>query len=255
MVVIFCGGKGTRLKEMTEFTAKPMVPIGGKPILWHIMKMYGKFGLREFILTLGYKGETVKHYFANYRYLLNDYTFSLKSGAIKTHSDNVDDWTISFADTGLEAETGERLLRVRNLLKGEQRFMATYADGLADVNIAELLKFHLKQGKIATVTGGHGHHKYGLLEVGGGGVVTAFAQKPRLPNYINIGFMVFEAAIFQYLKPGDTIEDALVRLAQDRQLMMFPHEGFFHSMDTLRDYEDLNAMWGSGNHPWKIWKV
>ncbi len=254
-VVIFCGGKGTRLKEMTEFMAKPMVPVGGKPILWHLLKTYGKFGVRKFILTLGYKGETIKSYFVDYRHLLNDYTLNLKSGDIKTHSDNVDDWMISFADTGLETQTGERLMRVRQLLEGEKRFMATYGDGVADVNIRDLLDFHLQHGKIATISGGHGHTKYGLLEVGEKGRVISFAQKPRLPNYINIGFMVFEPTLFRYLKAGDAIEDALERLARDDELMMFPHEGFFHAMDTLRDYEDLNTMWNSGNTPWKVWEA
>lgn len=250
--VIFCGGKGTRIREMTEFMAKPMVPIGGKPILWHILKTYGKFGVKNFVLTLGYKGETIKNYFTNYHFMLNDYTYNLKSGAVKIHSDHVEDWTITFSDTGLDTETGERLLNVEHLLDGQDRFMATYGDGLANIDLNRLLEFHLKHGKIATVTGGHGYHKYGLLE-NSGSQVTKFSQKPRLPERINIGFMVFERAIFRYLKPGIPIEDALTQLAEEGELMMFPHGGFFHPMDTLRDYEELNALWNEGKPPWKIW--
>lgn len=250
--VILCGGKGTRLREMTDFMAKPMVPIGGKPILWYILKIYSEFEIRKFILTLGYKGETIKSYFTNYNHMLNDYTFHLKTGDMKIHSDNVEDWEITFSETGQETETGERLLLVKKLLNGE-RFMVTYGDGLADIDIKKLMEFHLMHGKIATITGGHGYHKYGLLDVTDSGMVREFSQKPRLPNYINIGFMVFEDAVFKYIRPGKPVEDALSQLAQEGELMMFPHEGFFHPMDTLRDYEDLNAMWNSGKPPWKIW--
>jgi glucose-1-phosphate cytidylyltransferase len=253
--VIFCGGKGTRLREMTEFIPKPMVPIGNMPILWHIMKIYHSHGFNKFVLCLGYKADVVKNYFLNHNYMSYDFTSDLRAGSHCVHSDEIEDWVITFADTALETQTGERLLRVKKYIQDSPTFMATYGDGVADINIQDLLKFHRKHGKIATITGGHGFHKYGLLNVDPQShKILSFHQKPRLPEYINIGFMVFENAVFDFLSEGEAIEDAIVKLAEIGEVDMYPHEGFFHPMDTFKDYEDLNGIWNNSKIPWKVWQ-
>lgn len=253
--VIFCGGMGTRLREMTEFIPKPMLQIGNRPILWHIMKTYDYYGSRNFILCLGYKGEEIKKYFLNYYHMAYDFTSNLKTREVSFHDKGIEDWTIRFANTGLETLTGERLARVRKHLECDKKFMVTYGDGVSDIDIRKLMEFHNKHGKIATITGGHGHHKYGLLKFDTKTFhVTSFEQKPRLPEHINIGFMVFEREIFDFLSPNRSIEDAFNSLVEAGELLMYPHEGFFHSMDTYKDYQDLNAIWASENVPWKVWE-
>jgi len=253
--VIFCGGIGTRLKEETEFKPKPLVKIGDKPILWHIMKIYSHYGFNEFILCLGYKGEMIKEYFLNYKPLSQDFSLDLGAQKVNLLNNNErENWRIVLADTGLETLTAGRLYKIKKYLEGEDRFMVTYGDGLADIDILKLIEFHQKAGKIATITGAHPSSKYGLVETNVDKLVTAFRQKPRLEEYINIGFMVFEKKIFDYLGEDRIIEDVFLDLAKDKQIVMYRHDGFFHAMDTYKDYEDLNKMWQEGKCPWKIWK-
>lgn len=254
-VVIWCGGKGTRLYEMTEFIPKPLVPIGNRPVLWHIMKIYSHFGFNEFILCLGYKGEMIKDYFLNYPIKVSDFTTTLHlKEPLKFHSNSLEDWRLTFVDTGIETLTGGRLLKIKNFLKNEKTFMATYSDGLADIDINNLLEFHKKMGKIVTITGGHPYSKYGLLEITSDNIVLSLKQKPKIGEFTNIGFMVFETEVFEYIKTDTTIEEVLMGLIKDEQVVMYKHENFFHPMDTYKDYEDLNSMWNSGAATWKIWE-
>lgn len=250
-VVILCGGKGTRLKEETEYRPKPMVSVGGRPILWHIMKGYSHFGYNRFILALGYKGELIREHFLLRRWMTSDFTLGIKTGEVTAASPTVDDFHITFVDTGEETLTGERLLLLDRYLP--QRFMVTYGDGVADINVNALVDFHVRQGTIGTITGVHPTSKYGMLGEDQSARVTSFEQKPRLSDYVNGGFMVFEREVLRYLKPGQMIEEALADLARDRHLSLYRHDGFWHSMDTYKDYEDLNQMWAS-RPQWKLWK-
>ncbi len=253
--VIFCGGTGTRLKEETEFRPKPIIRIGERPILWHIMKIYSHQGFHDFVFCLGYKGELIKDYFLRHKHLSQDFLLDLHSQKIAFFDPYPKEpWKITFAETGLETFTAGRLFRAKRYLEKHKRFMATYGDGLADIDIAKLITFHKKHGKIATITGAHPHSKYGLVEATPDKRITSFNQKPRLHDYVNIGFMVFEREIFDYLGEDVMIEDIFLELAKDGELMMYQHDGFFHAMDTYKDYEDLNKMWSEEKHPWKIWK-
>jgi len=253
-VVILCGGKGTRLKEETEYRPKPMVHIGDRPILWHIMKIYAHFGYDRFVLALGYKGEMVKEHFLLRKWLTSDFTMGIKSGEVTATHENgsQDDFHVTFADTGEETKTGERLKMVERYILGE-RFMVTYGDGVADINVDDLVAFHERQGTVGTIAGVHPTSKYGLVGVDERSRVTSFEQKPVLSDFVNGGFMVFTRRIFQYLKPNQMIEEALADLIRDRELSLYQHNGFWHSMDTHKDFEDLNRMWA--NEPrWRIWK-
>jgi glucose-1-phosphate cytidylyltransferase len=255
-VVILCGGAGTRLKEETEFKPKPIIKIGNRPILWHIMKIYSHYGFNDFILCLGYKGEIIKEYFIEHKWLSQDFSLDLDSQRITYLNDNFkENWRIILADTGLETLTAGRLYGVKKYLEGVDRFMLTYGDGLANLNIPKLIEFHQNSGKIATITGAHPSSKYGLVEANADKLITSFRQKPSLEDYVNIGFMVFEKKIFDYLGQDGMIEDVFIDLARDKQLVMYQHDGFFHAMDTYRDYEDLNKMWQEGKHPWEIWST
>lgn len=269
-VVIFCGGTGTRLREHTEQMPKPMVPIGNKPILWHIMKTYSQHGFKDFILCLGYKSEAIKQYFLNYEWLHHDFTMKVGDRHQWTRHNNheMEDWNITFAFTGHDTLTAGRLLQVKTYLEGQKSFMFTYGDGVADIDLRALLDFHKKTGKVATITGAHPTSKYGMIQARDDQVITGFQQKPALSDYINIGFGVAESSIFDNIKgrrlvmtdaPGAEetedrmIEDVFLDLINKQQLAMFQHEGFFHPMDTHKDYEDLNKMWSRGNAPWKVW--
>lgn len=257
-VVIFCGGMGTRLKEETEFRPKPLVPIGGKPILWHIMKIYSHYGFRDFVLCLGYKGAQIKEYFLRHSWMENDFELDMRSRQLSYFSSNDGEhWRVVFADTGQDTQTGGRLARVRKYLEGEERFMATYGDGLADIAIPELADFHAQNGKIATISGAHPHSKYGLLEVHHDRSILNFTQKPKLSDYVNIGFMVFEKEIFDHLQPQEnrSIEQVFGDLVAKRHIAMYPHEDFFHAMDTYQDYQHLNDMWARGERPWCLWET
>ena len=257
-VVILCGGFGTRLREETEYRPKPMVEIGRKPILWHIMKIYSHYGFKDFILCLGYKGEVIKQYFYNYEILNNDFTVELGNHKnIEIHSNHGEKgWRVTLVDTGYKALKGARLKRVEKYIDGEQ-FMVTYGDGLADINIKELLKFHQSHGKLATLTGVRPISRFGELTVKGNQVVK-FTEKPQSSQgLINGGFFVFNRQIFNYLEDRDGCDleyGALEKLAEESQLMVYEHDKFWYCMDTIRDLEYLNKLWRQGNPPWKVWE-
>lgn len=253
--IILCGGRGMRLNEETEYRPKPLVPIGQRPILWHIMQIYSRFGFREFILCLGYRGNMVKEYFLNYQPMSNDCTVHLGFQHKVTYENSHDeqDYQVTLADTGLDTMTGGRLKRVQKYI-GEDTFMLTYGDGIANVDIQALLKFHYSHGRCATVTAVHPVSRYGVLGVGKEGNVSSFAEKPVENEWVSAGFFVFNRKIFDYL-PGDDCfleHDPLRSLAQEGELMAYKHDGFFFSMDTYRDYKYLNELWDKGQAPWEI---
>ena len=254
-VVIFCGGIGTRMKEETELRPKPMVTIGGRPILWHIMKMYSHYGFNDFIIALGYKGDYIKDYFLNQDYLEHDFFLDVKTGRnilYRNSRRKHDDFKITFVDTGIESPTGDRLIKVKKYLKTDT-FMATYGDGVSDINIKDLFSFHRKKKLIGAITGVHPKSKWGLIISDKNGIVKRFQEKPKFNQYVNGGFMVFTKKIFDYLKRGDMIHDAFPRLAKDGQLAVYIHEGYWSAMDTYQDMEELNKHWRK-NAPWKVWK-
>lgn len=254
--IILCGGMGTRLKEETEFKPKPMVEIGERPILWHIMKIYAHFDYRDFILALGYKGDYIKDYFLKQKHYEADFLLSTgKGGGINFLTNGVlekENFNIIFAETGLKTPHGERVLMLKKYIKGDL-FMITYGDGVADINIDKLIEFHKKKGKIATVTGVHPISRWGLVNVDENGLVTKLDQKPMLYDYVNGGFMVFNKKIFDFLKKGDMIEDTLSRIVQKKELALYKHEGFWYGMDTYRDFLFLNKLWQE-DPKWKIWE-
>lgn len=257
-VIILCGGLGTRLREETEFRPKPMVYVGARPILWHIMKIYAKYGHTDFILPLGYKGEVIKDYFCHYELMNNDITIELgKPESFCLHNcHNEHGWKISLADTGELTLKGGRIKRVERFIKGDS-FMLTYGDGVADIDLDALLAFHRSHGKICTVTGVNPTSQFGGLHVVGDQVVN-FKEKPseESVNLISGGFFVFERKLFDYLSPDENCDleyGVFEDLAAMGQLMVYRHHGFWSCMDTLRDMDKLNAMWKSGNPPWKIW--
>ncbi len=256
--IILCGGIGYRLKEETEFKPKPMVLIGNKPILWHIMKIYSHYGYNEFIIALGYKGEYIKDYFLNQKYFLDNFTLYTKSGYTKLHKnkrDNTrDDFKITFVDTGQDTLPGERILRVRNFIpENDENFMVTYGDGVSDININELVKYHKKHGNIGTIAGVHPRSKYGLLKIDRACIVQKFVEKPVLTEWTSGGFMVFKREFFSYLRKGEFEHLALKRLIRKKQLSVYVHNGFWHSMDTYPDVDNLNRLWLE-NPRWKVWK-
>jgi glucose-1-phosphate cytidylyltransferase len=253
-VVVLAGGMGTRLAEETEVRPKPMIEIGGRPILWHILKHYAHFGFREFLIALGYRSESIKRFFCDYHELNGDLTVALGSGHVERHVTAADDWIVHLKDTGLETSTGGRVKRLAPMLRGGT-FMLTYGDGVADVDLGELLAFHRRQGRIATVTAVRPPALFGGL-VFDGDLVVEFTEKPQIgEGWINGGFMVLEPAIFEYLDDDRTsLEiDALERLASERQLAAFRHERFWQCMDTLRDKRLLETLWQQGRAPWNVW--
>ena len=254
--IILCGGTGTRLKEETEFKPKPMVEVGGAPILWHIMKIYNHYGYRDFVLALGFKGSVIKEHFLKQKHYTNDIALNTKDGNVITFDNDTpenpaDDFNVIFSDTGLDTPHGERVLRLKKYIT-EDTFMVTYGDGISDIDIGELIKFHKKHGKIATITGVHPTSRWGLVNSNSENFITEFAQKPMLYDYVNGGFMVFNKEFFNYLKEGDMIEDALARLIPEKQVALYKHEGFWYGMDTYKDYLFLNDLWQK-DPKWKIW--
>ncbi|HSX40813.1 MAG TPA: sugar phosphate nucleotidyltransferase [Candidatus Saccharimonadales bacterium] len=258
-VIILCGGIGYRLKEETEFKPKPMVFIGGKPILWHIMKIYAHQGFNEFILALGYKGDYIKDYFLNQKLFTHDFTILTKTGYTKIHKDKHDgvardDFKITFVDTGENTLPGERILRLKKYIPTDNKnFMVTYGDGVSDVDLKKLLSFHKKQKTIGTITGVHPRTKYGLVHVDKNGLVSNFVEKPVLNEFVNGGFMIFKREFFKHLNNGEMEHVALKRLTKAKQLSLYFHEGFWHAMDTYADVESLNEIWAR-NPKWKLWK-
>ncbi len=253
-VVILAGGFGTRLSEETDIKPKPMVEIGGKPILWHIMKIYSAYGFNDFIICLGYKGYIIKEYFANYFLHTADVTIDLKSNQIEVHNVKAEPWRVTLVDTGLNTMTGGRIKRVRDFI-GNETFMLTYGDGVGDINIEKLLEFHKSHGKYATLTAVQPSGRFGALDLENE-KVKAFKEKPKGDGaWINGGFFVLEPEIFDYIEGDQTIweREPLENLAKDGQLMAYKHTGFWKPMDTLRDKRELEALWQSGDPPWKVW--
>ncbi len=253
-VVILCGGLGTRLREETEFRPKPMIEVGGRPVLWHIMKIYAHYGFRRFILCLGYKGGVIKDYFLNYEAMSNDFTVHLGRQNCVTYQSNhaEQDFQITLVDTGLRSMTGGRVKRIEPFVDTDT-FMVTYGDGLADLDIGELVDYHNSHGALATLTASRPPSRYGILDLSADGQVLRFAEKVQT-EWINGGFFVFNCAVFDYLDKDCVLEEGpLQRLAACGQLKAFRHEGFWIGMDTYREYEMLNQLWDSGSPPWKVW--
>jgi glucose-1-phosphate cytidylyltransferase len=255
-VLLLCGGQGTRLREETEFRPKPLVDIGGRPILWHIMKLYAHFGMREFVLCLGYRGQMIKEYFLDYEAMNNDFTISLGAKNAITYHDNHEeqDFQVTLADTGQSTGTGGRIKRASRFVN-EPVFMATYGDGLCDVDLRELLAFHKSHGRLATVTVVRPTSRFGILDISSEGRVTSFAEKPLVDGWASVGYFIFDRAIFDYLDGDDCMleREPLERLASEGQLVAYKHDGFFFAMDTYREYIALNEMWSKGAAPWRVW--
>ena len=254
-VVILAGGLGTRLSEETELRPKPMVDIGERPILWHIMKSYATHGFKEFFVALGYKGEVIKRYFLDYHGMSKSVTIDVATGRASFHESEVDDWKVHLMDTGLKTSTGGRVKRLQPWLE-DGTFMLTYGDGVSDVDMNQLLAFHRKHGKIATLTAVRPPARFGALNFDGD-MVTEFMEKPQIgEGWINGGFMCLEPRIFSYMKDDDdSLEaDVLTRLAKDRELVAYRHDRFWQSMDTLRDVRLLESLWQSGRAPWRNWE-
>ncbi len=255
-VVILAGGKGTRLAEETGTRPKPMVEIGGKPLLWHIMHIYAAHGFNEFLVACGYKGEMIKEYFHNIFIHSNDYVVDLKDGSMQVLNTSGTDWRVGVIDTGLATQTGGRIRRLRSWI-GDERFMATYGDGVAPMDIRALVAFHETHGRLATVTAVRPPARFGGLALDEAGTVTEFSEKPQTgEGWINGGFFVFEPGVFDYLTDDDTIleREPLERLAAEGQLMAYRHEGFWQPMDTIREKQLLEQLWASGKAPWKTWE-
>jgi len=259
--VILCGGQGTRIRGVADNLPKPLIPIGGKPILWHIMKTYSFYGITRFVLCLGYKADAIIDYFDNYHIRNHDFTMKVNDTNSKQfHADDVkddadvDDWQITFALTGEHTMTGGRLKRIERYID-QDHFFCTYGDGVSDVNIRQLYSFHLSSGKNATLTGVHLPTTFGIVEASEEGVIRSFREKPVMSGLINGGYFVFDRTIFEHLEDDTTIleDKPMKRLVRNEQLVMYRHEGFWHCMDTFKDFENLNSMWNTCNAPWKIW--
>ncbi len=250
--VILAGGFGTRLMEETEARPKPMVEIGGRPMLWHIMKLYSNQGIDEFVIALGYKGYMIKEYFANYRLHMSDVTFDYGGNDMSTHAGRAEAWKVTLVDTGPETMTGGRLKRLKPYI-GNEPFCMTYGDGVAQLNIRSVIDFHLAHGRAATVTAVRPPSRFGALDIGTGGKVEKFREKPPGDGIrINGGFFVFSPNVLDYIEGDSTVfeKEPMERLAEDGQLMAWEHDGFWFSMDTLRDKRALEEMWARGNPPW-----
>jgi glucose-1-phosphate cytidylyltransferase len=253
--VILCGGMGTRLSEETHLKPKPMVEIGGRPILWHIMRIYANHGYKEFVLALGYMGEVIKDYFINYHPHTSDVTVNLATGEATYANPTAEDWMVHMVNTGQDSMTGGRLHRLEPFLRPTGTFMLTYGDGVINLDINELVAFHRGHGRLATVTAVRPQARFGGMTLNSNQVIE-FKEKPQTgESWINGGFMVFEPGIFEYLHGDATVleEDPLENLARDGQLMAYPHQGFWHCMDTVRDRNSLENLWAGGQAPWKVW--
>lgn len=255
--VILAGGLGTRLSEETNLKPKPMIEIGGKPILWHILKLYSSHGINDFLICCGYKGYLIKEYFANYFLYQSDMTFTMNDNSVKVHQNKAEPWTVTVVDTGENTMTGGRLKRVKDYLNKDESFCFTYGDGLSDVNISELIKFHNRHGKLATLTATRPPGRYGALKFGDNDLVASFQEKPDGDgSWINGGFFVLNPKVIERIENDESIweQEPLSSLAKDKELFAFKHDGYFQPMDTLREKVLLNRLWVDGNAPWKIWK-
>ncbi len=256
--VILCGGKGTRLKEETEYRPKPLVEVGGKPILWHIMKIYSHQGFKDFILCLGYKGNMIKEYFLNLKEMSNDFWLNLADKE-KTYLNNYNELTgnVCFINTGLNSMTGSRIAKIKKYIGDDEDFFLTYGDGVGDIDLNKLYEYHKKKGKIVTITAVKPPHKFGLIEINEEGMITNFDEKPgRADNQINGGFMVMNKRVFDYLSEDENCvleQGPLNKLAKDGQLVAYEHKGFWKCMDTQKHVDELNKIHAQGA-PWKIWE-
>jgi len=254
-VVILCGGLGTRLREETDTRPKPMVEIGSAPILWHIMKIYSHHGFRRFVLCLGYKGHVIKDFFRHFSTWRRDLTIELSDdgGVVHRESAPREDWSITLAETGDLTMTGGRIHRIEKYIDGDT-FMATYGDGVANIDLTRELAFHRGHGRIATVAAMNPRSRFGMLEIAEDGFVESFREKPLMDDWVNGGFYAFDKAIFDYLEEDCVLEhEPLERLAKDAQLMAYRHVGVWETMDTYRDYQFLNGLWSEGRAGWKVW--
>jgi len=254
-VVILAGGFGTRITEESHLRPKPMVEIGGKPILWHIMKEYSYYGFNEFIICLGYKGYIIKEFFADYFLHTSDVTFDLVKNEVIVHDNFSEPWKVTLVDTGLNSMTGGRIKRIQKYV-GNETFMLTYGDGVSDVNIDELVKFHKENKKKATLTAVSVQQRFGVLKIDSNNQIGAFREKSELDSsLINGGYMVLEPSVFDYIEGDDTVfeKEPLERLAEEGELISYKHNGFWKCMDTLRDKNQLEDMWASNNAKWKLW--
>lgn len=253
--VILAGGLGTRLSEETTSRPKPMVEIGGKPILWHIMKMYSAHGINDFVICCGYKGYVIKEYFANYFLHMSDVSFNMRDNTMEVHDKRAEPWNVTLVDTGEDSMTGGRLLRVADYVRNEEAFCFTYGDGVGDINIADTVNFHQNHGKVATLTSTYPPGRFGALDIHQHQVMS-FKEKPKGDGaMINGGFFVLSPRVLDYLEDDKTVweQTPLMNLAADGELMAYEHEGFWQPMDTLRDKNHLEALWDSGTAPWKQW--
>jgi glucose-1-phosphate cytidylyltransferase len=256
-VVVLCGGVGTRLREETEFRPKPMVEVGGRPILWHIMKIYAHYGFSDFVLCLGYKGNVIKDYFLNYEAMNNDFSICLgEQSKIRYHGQHTEQgFTVTLADTGQDSMTGGRIQRIEKYIDGDT-FLLTYGDGVSDVNIARLMEFHRSHDKIATVTTVPPISRFGMIKLtGGNDHVQSFNEKPKTDGWMSAGYFILNRGVFDYLGDDHTIfeRQPMERLVADGQLMAYRHDGFFYAMDTYREYQHLNELWNRGEAPWRVW--
>jgi glucose-1-phosphate cytidylyltransferase len=256
-VLLLAGGYGTRLSEETDLRPKPMVEIGGKPILWHIMKMYSTYGFNEFVILLGYKGYYIKEYFANYFLHQSDVIIDMKTNKLEILNTSTEPWKVTLLDTGIDSMTGGRIKRANNII-GDESFMLTYGDGVADINIEELTKFHAKHGKLMTMTSCQPVGRFGALNIGENNQVIEFKEKPQGDgSWINAGYFVCEPQVLDYITEGDSTvfeQNPLQSLANQGELYTFKHKGFWMPMDTLRDKTKLNDLWDKGDAKWKIWE-
>lgn len=254
--VLLAGGLGTRMREETEFRPKPMVEVGGRPVLWHIMKVLGQQQLTDFVICTGYKSEYIKNYFTNYGEVNSDFTLTLgDKSSIKYHGEHDEsDWTVTVADTGANTMTGGRIKRIQKYVEGET-FLCTYGDGIADIDLDALLEFHKSHGKIATMTAVQPTSRFGVLDLDEAGSIDHFKEKPKVEGWINIGYFIFEPEIFDYLGDDTTVleQSPLHRLAEEGQISAYRHTGFWEPMDTYREALILNEMWENDTAPWKTW--
>ncbi len=254
--IILAGGYGTRLSEETDIRPKPMVDIGGRPILWHIMKIYSHYGYNEFVILLGYKGYYIKEYFANYFLHQSNVTIDISNGQMEVHNNSSEPWKVTLLDTGLDSMTGGRIKRAQDFI-GNEPFMLTYGDGVSDININELIKFHKSHGKGITMTSAQPDGRFGALNIDSDDMVLEFKEKPKGDgSWVNAGFFVCEPKVFDYIVGGDGVvfeQEPLMNLAKDGEVYTYKHNGFWMPMDTLRDKHKLNELWESKKAPWKKW--
>lgn len=255
-VVILAGGFGTRITEESHLKPKPMIGIGERPILWHIMKEYSYYGLNEFIICLGYKGYVIKEFFSDYFLYTSDVTFDLSKNEMQVHDNFAEPWKVTLVDTGLKTMTGGRIKRIQKYV-GEEPFMLTYGDGVSNIDINQLLSFHKTQGKLATITSINAGQRFGVLDISKNNEILSFREKNNDDgSFINGGYMVLEPEVFNYIKDDNTVfeKEPLEQLAKNHELVAYKHNGFWKCMDTLRDKNQLEEMWNSGHAPWKVWE-